>query len=290
MNRLANIVKMLLVLCVAVVPVVVSAQVTHTIAPSDDMYTDPDNPTGHAAGELWTADWAPINNYQRINMRFDLQEVEGENIESATLHLYRFFGCPSGDPTVTSFHCINQQWDENSWPENVHVACDDEVWANYVFSVNGWHEIDLTNLVQSWSDGTLGNYGFVIIADASKFTKCYSKEASNADQHPWLEVITEETTVSDDGQLWIPDDFAFEAFPNPFNSMINFGFTLSQSQPANLSVYNMLGETVAEIHCGMMSAGRQQVSYHPEGLASGVYYIRMQAGSQSVAKRIVLLQ
>ena len=73
---------------------------TVRVTPDDDMYTDPDNPTGHSQAELWTADWAPVNNFQRICMRFDLAEYEGHEISSATLKLYRFFGCPTENPRL----------------------------------------------------------------------------------------------------------------------------------------------------------------------------------------------
>ncbi len=263
---------------------------TTMLTPSDDMYTDPDHPVGHATEELWTADWSPLSNYQRINMQFDLSVLQDASIESATLHLYRFFGCPSGDPTTTQIYHITTAWSEDTWSENVHSPHGDAVWANHVFSSNGWHDIDITSLVQAWVDGDMENHGLVFVAVSSKFTKCYSKEAVNPDHRPYLEVTTQQASVEDKGAVAVGSDFALDAYPNPFNPSTNVRLSLATHENVRVAVYNVYGEIVDEIHSGPLAAGFHHFSYHPSGLASGVYFIHMNAGSQRLVRRIIIVQ
>ncbi len=262
---------------------------TYTLTPSDDMYTDPDNPGTHSASELWTADWAPTSNYQRIIMKFDLSTLQGLTVESATLNLYRFFGCPSGDPTTTAIYHITEAWSEDSWPENQHVANGDNVWANYVFSVNGWQEINITSLVQSWVNGETTNHGLVIIASNSKFSKCYSKESPDADMHPFLQVEATGTGVEAQESSTI-HDFELQTWPNPFNSTVNIEFALARTQVVEITVRNLLGETVATLSDGMVSAGQHTFSFQADQLCSGTYFVQMRAGNQRLSRKVILVK
>ncbi len=163
---------------------------TLNIPPCDDMYTDPNGT--QATGELWVANWPGCGgHYERIMLKFDLSELTGQTIDSATLNLYKFFTAPDGSPTATCFYGIIQQWNEETWPSTQHIQHDNIVWASQTFTSQlGWYDIDITDLVQAWIDGTVTNYGLVIIANPGyKFSKFRSKEATNPNEHPYLEVI-----------------------------------------------------------------------------------------------------
>ncbi len=260
---------------------------TIQLSPSDDMYTDPDHTTAHPVAELWTADWSPLSNFQRICMRFDVSGFNSEEIESATLHLYRFYGCPSGEPTVTDVYAVTSDWSEENWPENQHLPHGDTSWASYVFSANGWATIDLTSLTQAWCDTNLENLGFVIVADQSKFSKVYSKEAANSNQRPYLELTT---TTGLERAVSQPEALRLVAYPNPFNGALSCQLQLTQAAHTRMDLINARGQSVANVFYGALPSGTSSISYRTEGLPSGLYFLHVKAGAVSNTQRVLLVQ
>lgn len=79
-------------------------------------------------------------------------------------------------------------------------------------------------------------------------------------------------------------------YPNPFNPSTIIRYQKSEIGPIRLSVYDLLGREVAVLVNGVQSAGRYEVSFNASGLSSGVYLIRMQAGSQSFTRKMMLVK
>ena len=88
----------------------------------------------------------------------------------------------------------------------------------------------------------------------------------------------------------LPKEFVLEQnFPNPFNPSTVVRYSLPVAGDVNLSVYNSLGQEVAELVNGYMPAGEHSVEFNAGGLTSGVYFTRLiAAGSSSMIKMILL--
>ena len=79
----------------------------------------------------------------------------------------------------------------------------------------------------------------------------------------------------------MPTDFSLsQNFPNPFNPVTVVRYALPHRAQMTLFVFNALGEKVAELVNGDVEAGYHEVEFNATGLASGVYFYRMQARSQ----------
>lgn len=156
-----------------------------TLYPTDDTYTDPGGGNFGASSELWVANYAGSGHFERANLRFDLDPYTGETVVDATVHMYRFFSCPSGGTCMVDFYDITQDWSEDSWSGG-HLDHGTTLWHTQGFSTAGgdqsWEEIELTELFAAWLDGSLPeNYGFVMHArEGSKFAKFYSKEGDES--------------------------------------------------------------------------------------------------------------
>jgi hypothetical protein len=79
-------------------------------------------------------------------------------------------------------------------------------------------------------------------------------------------------------------------YPNPFNPITTIGFTVPLSGFVSLRVYDLLGREVAVLVDGERPAGTSAAVWDAGERASGVYIYRLQAGSFSQTKRLVLLK
>ncbi|MBE0644400.1 MAG: choice-of-anchor D domain-containing protein [Bacteroidetes bacterium] len=82
-------------------------------------------------------------------------------------------------------------------------------------------------------------------------------------------------------------------FPNPFNPSTEISFTVPESMPVRLSIYNSIGEEVRTLLSGGVAAGQHTITW--DGLnatgaavASGVYFYRLSAGSFSAVRSMTL--
>jgi len=84
-------------------------------------------------------------------------------------------------------------------------------------------------------------------------------------------------------------------YPNPFNPSATVVFTLVRPARANVSVYDLRGHLVTVLASGHHDQGRHEVVWHGKDghgqqVASGVYFVRMQAGDIEQIKRIVMVK
>jgi photosystem II stability/assembly factor-like uncharacterized protein len=77
----------------------------------------------------------------------------------------------------------------------------------------------------------------------------------------------------------LPAQFSLDQnYPNPFSATTNVEYRIPNEEHVTLSVYNSLGEEVATLAQGTMSAGDHNVSFSADGLQNGIYFYRLTAG------------
>ncbi|MEX0599031.1 MAG: T9SS type A sorting domain-containing protein, partial [Rhodothermales bacterium] len=93
--------------------------------------------------------------------------------------------------------------------------------------------------------------------------------------------------ISPDGS---PDGFELApAFPNPFSGATVISYRLSGSAPVRLSVYDVLGRRIHDLVDDVRSEGRHEVTWRPEGLASGLYFLRLEAQGATATQTCLFL-
>lgn len=97
------------------------------------------------------------------------------------------------------------------------------------------------------------------------------------------------TDTDEDGEI-INEFNLKQNYPNPFNSQTMIEFSIPMTEYVTLKVYNMLGREVATLVSDNFSAGNHQVKWNAGNLASGVYLYRIEAGTYTATKRLVLLK
>ena len=103
------------------------------------------------------------------------------------------------------------------------------------------------------------------------------------------------TDVGDDGHE-LPKVFDLnQNYPNPFNPRTIISFRLQERSQAQLSVYNLVGQLVATLSQGTLSAGDHEVEWDGNDtagtpVASGIYFYQLHAGSNVQSRKMVLLK
>lgn len=98
-------------------------------------------------------------------------------------------------------------------------------------------------------------------------------------------------TASHSGYAAIPNTISLEAnFPNPFNAETTIRYYLPEAQFAVVSIFNIVGQRVATLVSGQMSAGFHDVHWSGSDLASGVYLYQLKAGGAVETMKMVLLK
>ncbi|RPH96621.1 T9SS C-terminal target domain-containing protein [candidate division KSB1 bacterium] len=79
-------------------------------------------------------------------------------------------------------------------------------------------------------------------------------------------------------------------YPNPFNPTTSISFNLLESGTTILTVYNPMGQLVATLVNGQLNAGSHTVTFDAANLPSGVYLYRLESGSYSAVKKMLLMK
>jgi type IX secretion system substrate protein len=88
-----------------------------------------------------------------------------------------------------------------------------------------------------------------------------------------------------------PEEFnVAQNYPNPFNPETNITFGIPEANFVTLTVYNISGEKVATLVKDQLSAGSYTAKFEGSSLPSGVYVYRINAGSYSETKRMLLIK
>jgi 5'-nucleotidase len=79
-------------------------------------------------------------------------------------------------------------------------------------------------------------------------------------------------------------------YPNPFNPTTTIGYFLPAGDFVSLKVYNVVGQEVASLVASAQEAGEHQATWNATGIPSGIYFYRIDAGSVSITKSMMLLK
>jgi hypothetical protein len=95
----------------------------------------------------------------------------------------------------------------------------------------------------------------------------------------WRRPLSEMVTSVKPSPPEIPLLFGLDQnYPNPFNPSTTIRYAIPERVHVTLSIFNTLGQQVAVLVNENQEAGYHDVRFDGSGVASGVYYYRIQAG------------
>ena len=108
-------------------------------------------------------------------------------------------------------------------------------------------------------------------------------------KRPW--VYTRGPSSIDNLNGEMPRQFGLsQNYPNPFNPSTTIRYSLPHSSFVRLAVYNTLGQQVALLVNEQQGAGYHEAVFRGDGLSNGVYFYRLDTGSFTSVKKLLLLK
>jgi hypothetical protein len=183
-----------------------------------------------------------------------------EELQTVTLHATTI--ADHHPPGTLTFY--PQFYQSSQWPHPAHQTIE------FVFV---WPEVqeDTRAAVESgtasWSVEVVGpNYG----------TQAYFEwQTSSTDIAKW--------------ELPSPS-IVLQAWPNPFNGVAQITYCLPANAPVTLTIFDLLGRRVDAIQYPVQISGWHRTSWQPDHLASGIYFVRLEAGGEARIQKVQLVK
>jgi len=188
-----------------------------------------------------------------------------------------------------------------------------------MFDLGVTNNISLVKLsFYNWNNGRIYNYSLEVSNDLVQWTEVlsnvYSSSAEwtenafsniesryirvnfiSSNQNGWAGLweaeIWEFNVTPVEEEKSFPEGFKLEQnYPNPFNPTTNIPFTLPKESKVKLSVYNLLGEEIAEITNSELAAGSYTYTFNGSELTAGIYFYRLESENYVNTKKMILLK
>ncbi|MFH0919485.1 MAG: T9SS type A sorting domain-containing protein [Fibrobacterota bacterium] len=140
--------------------------------------------------------------------------------------------------------------------------------AGYTVSLNGY-QVNAYGDGDTWPAGldSITNSLYRLADSIRKSNTSIQAPSDNATIHPYL-----------------------SCNPNPFNPSTRLEYSLGQSGPVSLDIFNAKGEKVAQLMKGTQAAGKHTVEFKATGLASGMYVCRLTTGKTMQTRPLMLMK
>ena len=175
---------------------------------------------------------------------------------------------------------ISVSWVPNDWnTDGVYQSANIKTLVQDIVNRNGWQNGNSLSIIvtgtgkrRAWSYDGNGNAPKLYV----KYTGGLSKELFGSSNE-------------------LPDSYSIANYPNPFNPSTNIVFTLPKPGEVSVTVYDILGRQISEIVNKFYKAGTHKVKWFAQGsngnqLSSGIYIVRIEAGTFSKSIKLMLLR
>ncbi|NNJ53183.1 MAG: T9SS type A sorting domain-containing protein, partial [Ignavibacteriaceae bacterium] len=99
-----------------------------------------------------------------------------------------------------------------------------------------------------------------------------------------------ETLTDVDDNIIVEKFQLFQNYPNPFNPKTILRFRIGDYGYASLKVYDVIGNEVAILVDKELAAGEHEIVFDANQLSGGIYFYKLDAGSYSETKKMLLLK
>jgi len=149
------------------------------------------------------------------------------------------------------------------------------------------------NVIAATIPANIGLYYWVVPDSPSEFCSVKISDAANlatySTNQNYFSIDGVQTDIQNKNEIPVEYDL-LQNYPNPFNPETVIKYLLPISGFVSLKVYNLLGEEIVSLVNEFKSAGSYEVEFNGKELPSGVFIYRIQAGSYSASKKLLLVK
>jgi len=279
---------------------------TTVFNPTDDAYVRLSSPTGNSGTSntlrVRKTTSETINSY----LKFNITGLAGP-VQNAKLRLYV---TDDGDDGGTVYSVSNNyEGTATPWVEtgliwnNAPLISGTPLSSAGAAVLNSWVELDVTPAISG--DGL---YSFGITNNSSAVVFYSSKEDANdpelvitissalakIDQTENVNPAMPEQVEVESDTTPLPEIVTLsQSYPNPFNLETTIPFSLPRASEVQLRIYNDRGQLIRTIVDGVLQAGNKNLIWNGRDgrgieVSSGVYFVRLEVGSEVFIHRITL--
>ncbi len=155
--------------------------------------------------------------------------------------------------------------------------------------------ISYTGINLNWTEQSFDVTQYVNAASQFKIRFRLYSDGNTLGQGWWVDDIKFTNyclaTVGVLGNTNTPKTFALEQnYPNPFNPVTSIKYQLPRAEKVSIKVFDILGKKVANLVNENKEPGYYEVSFDASNLASGLYFYRIEAGSFTDTKKMILVK
>jgi hypothetical protein len=153
--------------------------------------------------------------------------------------------------------------------------------ANVTFSATGCYTVIA---MDSYGDGINAGYGagsYKLVNGANQTVISSTGQFQTEERKIFN--LTSLIGIEETGALSV-----FSVSPNPAKDNVQLSFNLNDSKEVNVSIYNNLGAIVYSNNEGTLTSGNHTINVKVNGLSSGIYYMSVKAGDNTIAKKLVI--
>ncbi len=221
---------------------------------------------------------ANMNATDGFDPRFDLPEPPMEVIGNA---VNAYFREPEWLPNLAQKFCkdIREQMIE-----------EDDVWELFISTAEAG-EVTLT-----WDDifeTTPTGYEFEIYdptAEIAVNPRAQGSYSFHCDGEYRLTISVHASLGAGDVKTLPADHALLEAYPNPFNAVVNLSYSVLQDGLITVKVYDVKGGLVETLADERTKAGGYRLSWNAEGIPDGIYVVRLETQLGVHSRKILLIK
>lgn len=140
-------------------------------------------------------------------------------------------------------------------------------------------------------DKPLSENGYLEVAYQGEKPKQYSLAKGGEVTIDENDFINAKIVVLSSAAKEMPKVFALhQNYPNPFNPTTKIRYDVPKSSRVTLKVFNLIGQEVLTLVDAVEEPGFKTVSLDASGLASGIYFYKLQSDETNLTKKFMLIR
>ena len=86
------------------------------------------------------------------------------------------------------------------------------------------------------------------------------------------------------------NDIVCQNFPNPFNAVTTFSYSLEKSSSVRLKIYDILGKEVEILIDGLLAEGKYRMKWDARDYPSGIYFYLFSDGERTIKRKLQVIR